>query len=138
MTYGRLKSITRVFLIGDNMLPKDNNDVLAALEVAFIEIANQTTALKLLTPNLDSAIIRQGPGNFYVRMPALPASDDEELDVDSELVPAVARLIASYVSKDKSAYHVTEANRIIRDYEGKVRAFMDEEARKLEDYANAE
>ena len=137
MTYGRLKGVIRVFLTGDNVLPKDPEDVLAALEVAFIQIANQTTALKLLTPNIDSTIIRQGPGNFYVRMPVLPDSDADELDIDNELVPAVGRIIASYISKDKSALHSFEAEKLIRDYESKVRAYMDELAREDEDYVDA-
>lgn len=137
MTYKKLKGVIRVFLIGDHALPKDPDDLLAALEVAYIQIANQTTALKLLTPNISNAIIRQGPGNFYIRMPVLPDADTDELDIDSELGPAVARLIASYISKEKGAMHKREANELIRDYESKVRAYMDELARQEEDYVNA-
>ena len=136
MTYARLKSVIRVFLTGDNVLPKDNDDILAALEVAYIQIANQTTALKLLTPNAGTNIIRQGPGNFYIRMPNLPDDDEDTLDVDTELVPAVARLIASYISKDKGPIHLYEAEKLIRDYESKVRAYMDELARQDEDYVD--
>lgn len=137
MTYGKLKGVIRVFLTGDHALPKDPDDMLAALEVAYIQIANQTTALKLLTADQSNRIIRQGPGNFYIRMPGLPTEDDDVLDIDSELVPAVARIIASYISKEKGGIHANEANKLIRDYESKVRAYMDELARLEEDYVNA-
>jgi len=124
MTYGRLKSMLKVLLIGDNIPPKDDNDMIAALEMAYIETANKTTELKLLTVNPDNAIMRSAPGNNYVRIPDLPNSDNEELDVDSELVPAVARIMASYVSKNKGAEHRALAHEIITLYESKVRVFL--------------
>lgn len=126
MTYGKLKNMLKVFLMGDNPVPKDNDMILVTLETAYIELANECTALKLLTADEGDEIIRSGYGNTFVRMPNLPASDDDELDIDTELVPAVGRLMASYIAKELSskAYHKSEAKKVITLYESKVRTIL--------------
>ena len=70
MTYARLKSAIKLLLIGDNDIPLDadgnidNDQMAAALEMAYIELASKATALKLLTRDLDlySIIV---PGYFF-------------------------------------------------------------------------
>ena len=124
MTYGRMQSMLKVLLIGDNVAPKDPETLLATLEMAYIEISNKCTALKLITANKDHSIMREGLGNTYVRMPRLPKDPTEELDIDSELCPAVARIMASYISKDKALLHLKIADEIIKLYESKVRSFI--------------
>jgi len=126
LTYAKLKSAIQLLLIGDNELPGDNDQVLAAIEMAYIQMASQATSLKLLTTNNASEVIRQGPGGTYVRMPNLPTSDDDELDIDRELCPALARIIASYLSREKGGIHNTEAQKILRSYDSKVRVFLEE------------
>jgi hypothetical protein len=120
----------KVFLLGDNTLPKDPDMLIAALETAYFEIANDCTALKLLTVTKDKAILRTGPGSTFVRMPDTPKSEEDELDIDSELVPAVARIMASYIARDMQAkqYHKMEAAKIINQYESKVRTYLDKYA----------
>ncbi len=143
ITFGRLKSAISLLLIGDNELPEDHEQLLAALEMAYIELAGQTTALKLLTVTAAVDIIRQGPGGTYIRMPRLPEEDSDELDIDSELSPAVARLIASYVSREKGQLHAHEAQKVIKAYESKVRVFIEENESEgayveiQDDYASA-
>ena len=124
MTYGKLQSMLKVLLIGDNPVPKDGDMLLAALEMAYIDIANECTALKLLTVNKAEAIMRDGPGSSYVRMPKLPTVPEDELDIDNELTPAVARIIASYISKEKGGIHKNIAVDIMRKYESKVRSYI--------------
>jgi len=116
----------RVFLLGDNAVPKDEDILIAILETAFLELANDCSALKLLTTNSDVDIIRTDSNGVYVRMPELPKKPTDILDIDKELVPALARIMASYISKDlnKKAYHRAEAEKIIKQYESKVRAYM--------------
>ena len=118
--------MVKLFLVGDNNIPKDPDILLAAVETAYLEIANDCTALKLLTCNKGDELLRTGPGSTFVRMPSLPESDEDKLDIDSELVPAVGRIIAGYIAKDvnKKLYHKSEADRIIKRYESKVRTFM--------------
>jgi len=124
MTYGRLKSAIKMLLIGDNDLPTDKGEMLAAVEMAFIELSSKASALKLLTTDHAEEIIRQGPGGTYLRMPDLPEDDIDEMDIDRELCPALARIIASYLSRDKAALHNGEAAKILLSYESKVRVFI--------------
>jgi len=129
MTYQKLQNILKVFLIGDNPPPKDDEVMLAVLETAYIELANDCTSLKLLTANKDADIIRTNSKGTYVRMPRLPIKMTDKLDIDNELCPAVARLMASYIAKDlnKKAYHKQEAAKAIMQYESKVRLFLQQQ-----------
>ena len=137
MTYGRLKAAAKLFLIGDNELPDDPEMLTASVEMGFLQIADKATALKLLTTGSPSQLIRQGPGGTYVRMPDLPTSDSDIMDIDNELCPALARYMASHVSREKAAYHTSEAEKIIRGYESKVRVYIEERESEGE-YANVE
>jgi len=126
MTYGNLKHLTRALLIGDHTLTKVDEEILVLLEYAFDKVANEADALKLFTTDDSSQqIIRQGPGRLFVRKPKLPQSDDEELDIDSELSYAVARFMASFVSREKGGIHVREAQNLIRFYNQKVQTFFE-------------
>jgi len=128
MTYAELQDLSSLFLGGDYTLPKEESRRLVALKAAYSYASTKCTALKLLTSNKDNAIMRMGPGESYVRMPKLPRDTTDTLDIDSELGPAIARIIAHYVAKDikMKDYHKAEAIEIMRDYEGKVAEFMDE------------
>ena len=124
MTLKRMKSALKVITVGDIQFPEDHEEFIAALEMALQEVASSTTALKLLTANSDSEILKRGPSGAYIRMPELPNSDSEELDIDSDLVPAVVRILASYVSEKKYKVHKTEAASIMYAYEKKVDSFL--------------
>jgi len=134
MTYGELKDTASMFLIGDNVLPKEDNRVLAAVRSAYTFAATKCTALKLLTANKDDRILRMGPGNTYIRKPKLPALATDELDIDDELGQAIARLLAHYIAKEikMKDYHKGEALEIMRDYEGKVQEFIEESQKRGE------
>ena len=126
MTFKRLKSLTNALLIGDNNLTKNNDEVLGLLSYAYSRVANEADALKLLTANSnEDMIIRNGIGNLYIRMPKLPENDNDELDIDEELCYAVARFMASFVSKQKFQIHELEAQRIIQSYNHKVSTFIE-------------
>jgi len=133
MTLDSLRITIETLLIGDNELPEDDVKLIALLEMAYIEIASRVTSLKLLTANNSSEVIRGGPSGSYIRMPVLPNLGNEELDIDRELCPAVARIIAGYVSRSKSQYHQAEAQKVLVNYETKVRRFLEENA----DYTNS-
>jgi len=128
MTYKTLKDLTSVYLLGDNAIPKDDDKMLAALESAYLFAATKCTALKLLTTDKGQAIMRMGPGDTYVRMPRLPSNPEDNLDIDHELGPAIARVLAHYMAKDiqMKAYHKKEALDIMREYELKVNEFLEE------------
>ena len=126
MTYGDLKAQVSMLLTSDNVLTNDSAKLLASLKFAYIEIADMATPLKWLTLSKGGNIMRQGPGNYFVRMPSMPTADAEELDIDSELVPAVARMIASYIAKEVNTkeYHRSKAELLMKRYDSKVRAYI--------------
>lgn len=126
MTYGRLKSLVRALLIGDSTLTKDETEQLVLLEYAYDRIANEADALKLFTTNIEEyRILRQGPGRQFVRRPDLPSIDNDELDIDHELSFVAARFIASFVSREKMAFHENEAQKLIRMYNAKVTTYFE-------------
>ena len=126
MTYSDLKDHVSMLLTSENSLSKDDKKVRASIKFAYVEMADMTTPLKWLTLNVSEAILRQGPGSYFVRMPEIPTNLDDELDIDSELVPALARMIASYVSKEINLkqYHRALAQEMMKRYDAKVRAFI--------------
>ena len=126
MTYGELKAQVAMLLTSDNKLTTDPVRLAASLKFAYVEIADMATPLKWLTRNKDTDIMRKGPGNYFVRMPKMPNDDTDELDIDSELVPAVARIITSYIASDIriKQYHRELAAELMKKYDAKVREFM--------------
>jgi len=134
MTFGALKYTVTGLLINDNILPKNDDVVISLLDMAHHHIANKAEALHLLTLNKDENILRLSRGDYLTRIPRLPKTtadtvpDTAVLDLDHELCFASARLIASYVCKDKqtSMFHVREANVIIDDYNSKVNELLAE------------
>lgn len=120
MTYGELKNLTSGLLIGDNVVPKDDNVFKSLLSYAFNMISNKAEALRLMTMNSSEDIIRLGPGEYLVRKPNMPTVDSDELDIDHELGFVAARYIASMISKDKIAIHQQYGDDEILKYNGKV------------------
>ena len=134
MTFNDLKLQASMLLTSENKLPKDNDTLKASLKFAYIELADMATPLKWLTLNKDYGIMRQGPGDYLVRMPEMPIDNTDELDIDEELVPAVARMLASYIAKDirTKQYHRSLAEQLMKRYDSKVREFMLSEEAKNE------
>ncbi len=126
MTLDKFRRILKVLLIGDNDQPKGDEDLIAILEMAYMEIADISTPLKWLTKSTDVNIMRQGPGGYFVRMPELPQYGTDILDIDSELVPSIARVVASYIAKEvpTKAYHMSLATKALSKYDSKVRAYI--------------
>ena len=120
MTYGSLKNLTTGLLIGDNILPKDDNVTKSLLMYAFNMIADKAEALHLLTLSKTEDIYRFATGDFLMRFPKLPESDDDELDIDEELCYVAARYIAAMLSKEKTALHQQYGDDAILKYNGKV------------------
>lgn len=140
MTYIRLKNLTKALLIGDNVLTKDADEMLGLVDYAFDKIANDADALLLFTDSISDRIVRQGPGKLFIRRPELPVYDADELDIDHELGFAVARFIASFVSREKMQFHESEAQKIIRAYNQKVQVFTEnlEQDGDLDEYSETD
>lgn len=125
MTYRQLKSLTRVLLTGDNKLTDKEDELQVLVAYAYDKVATEADALKLFTTKSTGTILRQGPGNTFIRKPDLPVTDEDELDIDDELGYPTARFIASFVSRDKGGVHVAEAKNLIKSYNHKVQAYME-------------
>lgn len=125
MTFLTLKYTAEGLLTGDNKLPKENTVLLALLSMAYTYIANKCQVLNLMTLDKSEEILRLGKGQYLVRKPSLPVEDSDELDIDDELGYVAASLVASYVSKDKSALHQMRADDGIRNYNAKVNELVE-------------
>ena len=93
--------------------------------MAYSYIADKCQVLNLQTEDKSAMIQRLGRGTFLVRVPELPETDEDELDIDDELGYAAASLIASYISEKKVAIHQSRADDIIRSYNAKVDEFLE-------------
>ena len=120
MTYGKLKTLASALLVGDNKLSKEDESIKALLEMAYNYLVDKCQVLNLHTEDKSENIQRLGRGTFMLRRPEVPKGDNDELDIDEELCPAVACLIASYISDKRIAVHQARADEIIRGYNAKV------------------
>jgi len=120
MTYGVLKNLVTGLLMGDNVIPKDDEVIKALLSYAFNMVSNKAEALHLLTLNKNDDILRMGTGDYLVRTPELPVLDSDELDIDHELGFAAARYMAAMISKEKAIIHQQYGDDEILKYNGKV------------------
>lgn len=120
MTYGMLKNITTGLLTGDNLLTKDPDVLQGLVQYALTTVATQADSLHLMTLSTTADVLRLSRGDYLIRMPEVPVLDTDVVDIDEELTFAVARYIASYISKDKGGIHVNAADRIIKDYNAKT------------------
>ncbi len=126
MTWNRVQALTEALLSGDHTLIKDTESRLALLSYAYEEIANISEVLTLEEVGTGVNAIREGFNDgTYVRRANLPSSNDDELDIDDGLAFAVARLMASYVSKEKFSIHRDHAIDLINTYNRKVYSMRD-------------
>lgn len=120
MTYGVLKAITTGLLTGDNVLPTGEGVLEGLVEYALTTVAMQADSLHLMTLSTTADVLRLAQGDYLIRRPISPALDTDLLDIDEELSFAVARYVASYVSREKGGIHVQAADRIVKDYNAKT------------------
>ena len=125
MTYKKLKVLTKGLLSGDFPLPEDDESIKALLGMAYSYIADKCQVLNLQTEDKSAMIQRLGRGTFLVRVPELPETDEDELDIDDELGYAAASLLASYISEKKIPIHQGRADDTIRSYNAKVDEFLE-------------
>jgi len=129
--WGGLKVLVNTLLAGDHQIPSKTPDAgIVLLEYALSECADLADAL-LLTRELeqDEPLLgqcqttmnkRHGFDNEIVRHAILPTRDDDEIEIDRDLIFPVARLMASYISKEKMAYHRSKAEELLGRYNAKT------------------
>jgi len=120
LTYEGFKFLVGGLLPGDNVLPSSDDVILPLLNYALTTTATKADSLHLMTLSTAVPSLRLAQGDYLIRTPELPEDDVDVIDIDEELIFAVARYMASYISKDKGGIHVQAADRIILDYNCKV------------------
>lgn len=120
MTYGELKILSKSLLSSDFPLPEKDEEIKALLGMAYIYLMDKCQVLNLNTQDKSDKIHRLGRGTYLIRKPDMPTTDDEDLEIDDELGPVVASLIASYISEKRTAIHQSRADDGIRSYNAKV------------------
>ena len=120
MTYGTFKSLTTGLLTSDNVLPDDPDVLKELVSYALTTTAMKADSLHLMTLSTTSDVLRLAQGDYLIRRPATPTLDEDIMDIDEELIFAVSRYVASYVSITKGGIHVQAADRIILDYNAKT------------------
>jgi len=125
MTYRAFKYVTEGLLTGDNKLPKEDDVLKALLGMAYNTVANKCQVLNLMTLDKSADVLRLGKGQYLVQRPELPESDTDELVIDDDLCYAAASLVASYISKDRTAVHENRAIQGVRDYNAKVNEILE-------------
>lgn len=126
MTYDTLKAITSGLLTGDNVLPKDDLVLQGLVTYALTTVAMQADSLHLMTLSTTADVLRLAQGDYLIRRPQVPVLGTDIMDIDEELTFAVARYLASYISKEKGGIHVQAATRVIKDYNGKTYEITDQ------------
>ena len=118
MTFGELKTLVKVLLIGDTQLPGSDDEILSLLDMIQYRVAMEAEALSLMTKDsINNEILRKCSVNSWlIRRPLIPKDDDTNIDLDTELTYAVANYMAGSLSKQRSAILNAEATRIINNF----------------------
>ena len=125
MTYGTLKNVLKGLLTGDRDMPRDNDVMLALLGMAYDHISNHCQVLSLMTLDKSEDINRIAMGEYLLRVPELPTSDDADLDIDHTLGYVVASYLASLINAEVSTKHEKRVAEGIKVYNGKVQEFIE-------------
>ena len=113
MTYKKFKVLLRGLLLGDSIVPEDDETLLALFEYGIVMVSEKAESLHLLTLNKAEIVQRLATGSYMIRKPALPEKDEDELDIDEDLCFALSRYVASFISKLRPDVHVVEAEKMI-------------------------
>ena len=127
MTLGILKTNVAALLSvrNDVAMKTDNAIIIPLVNMAMLNIANRYKVLKLMTKSENFKVLRALSGEnkgWYIRMPKEPKTDDDKLDMDSELCMA----LVNYVAADLAANIVNRnifkksARKIVKDYSFKI------------------
>jgi len=128
VTWDVLQKLTGAFLSGDNTMASDETVRLILLEEALHIVASKAETLTLETTDEALYVLRQGSAgddNVFIRIPETPVDGNSIIDIDRLLIPAVARYMASFVSREKMEWHEKKAEDIINIFNNKVYHYRD-------------
>lgn len=128
MTYGDFKISIEALLLGDKKLP-ENKYVLSFLKQGLERVASDCSPLSLVSEDIedDIFIYLNGSGQF-IRVPNLPVSDGDLIDLDNSLLGALSNLVASYISTRPEVYQkcMINADKALMDYKWNMYRILEE------------
>jgi len=116
MVYSEMKDLIK------NQMPGRYNTELPPDEVirlmvhrALKRIAKETVPLRLVVNDASQlTIIRKVDDDTFIRFPIMPFRDDDDIDVDEELVEAVAAHVCSELEPQRKGHFLQQYEREIR------------------------
>jgi len=115
MVFSELKDLILFQMPGryETNLPPDN--VLRLMvHRALKRIAKETVPLRLVVSDPSQlTVIRKLDDETYIRTPRLPYRNDDDIDIDSELVEAVAHHVCSELEPQRKGHYLQQYEREI-------------------------
>ena len=116
MTFGEMKELIRSYLPNryDNLQISDAT-LRLMVHRALKRIAKETVPLKLVVNDITGlTVIRKVDDQTYIRYPIIPYGDDSDIDIDEELVEAVAAHVCSELEPQRKGHYLQQYEREIR------------------------
>ena len=108
MTLNEFRTVLLTVSVGRTALPEDTilkERIFKGLKM----IAKETIPLKLLLTNSTGAkIIRRLDDALFIRFPRRPIEEDLDLDIDEELVDALAYLVMAGLERAHKKQHMSD------------------------------
>lgn len=117
MKFQEFKKILNVLRAGDKQIPNDDEVLIFVTHNALIEVAQKTEPLVLVTLDNELKIIKVLEDGLYIKEPKEIVDDDSIIEIDDDLIKAVAHtVISSFSTNDNLLKHKTYVNKYINDY----------------------
>ncbi len=115
MVYSEMKDLILYQMPGRYMdsLPPDAV-VRLMIHRALKRIAKETLPLRLVVNSITSvSILRKLDDETYIRIPLAPYRDDDDIDIDNELLEAVAAHVCSELEPQRKGHYLQQYEREI-------------------------
>ena len=115
MTFGELKELIQDQIPGHYDTPLPEDPVLRRMvHRALKRIAKETVPLRLVVNDITGlTVIRKIDDSTYIRSPLMPYRDDSDIDIDEELVEAVAAHVCSELEPQRKGHFLQQYEREI-------------------------
>jgi hypothetical protein len=115
MVFSEMKDLILLQMPGryEDELPPDKV-VRLMIHRALKRIAKETTPLRLVVSDPSQlTVIRKLDDDTYIRTPRMPYRDDDDIDVDNELMEAVAAHVCSELEPQRKGHYLQQYEREI-------------------------
>jgi hypothetical protein len=95
MTFGEFKPFLEDITVGDRKIPNDTTLVIF-LSQSMKRLAVDTKPLTLLSNDISEEVLFITEDGYFIRVPNIVKDDSDVLDMDDDLILALAYLVASH------------------------------------------